>query len=408
MPNEFSVTGSGNPPELVALQDEWYQDIFLPDIGGLLAKGIEWAGAIPGDRSVRWSLSGRDIFVLARHDDLNGFVSAPGLVLGGEHVVLCVADLLPEVRAAIALTGSPEPVMLTADTGIPSGWVGLRGVIPQKAVARSASGDILDVLRPLPDLQIALNGGIRIDRQTWLSGFPPTVQLLGDTSTIGVITIDGKEAALSPEGGYVAQGWDSAGEHTVWCSVASRTYAIRAGAEAWEPWDAYTWSLSDPAPTYKQPRPPICGVLVRPPFNARPDSRPTVVAASNPILIGARPNEIEVCTPRNDVRGGLCIGFPWFEPVWAVPANAFQCDKNTTRVLLIGPPRAVLLDGETSRRADERAARRRRPASKPYAWCAAILAAGRKGLRTEPMRGEIADLWRSYKRHARTLWRSLR
>src|SRR6202042_2735164 len=41
MPLEFAVTGSGNPPELLALQDEWYQDVPLPNIGRLLSEGIE-------------------------------------------------------------------------------------------------------------------------------------------------------------------------------------------------------------------------------------------------------------------------------------------------------------------------------------------------------------------------------
>jgi hypothetical protein len=295
---------------------------------------------------------------------------------------------------------------LNSDSGIPAGWVGLRGVRPQKSVAPSPSSDILDALRPLPDVEIALIGGIRIDRQTWLSGFPPTIELLGDISTLGVVTIDGQEATRSPEGGYVTLGWDSAGEHTVWCTSSSRTYAIRNGAEGWEPWDAYAWSLGEPTASGTQSRPAICGVLVRPPRVARSYSRPTVVAASNPILIGARPGEIEVCTPRSDVRAGLCIGFPWFEPIWAIPADALHCDKRTARVFLIGPPAAVNRDDQASRtHGGGRTARRRALARESHAWCEAVLAAGRKGLKTEPSRIEITDLWQSYKRYAKALRR---
>lgn len=409
MPAEFAVEGSGSPPELQALQDEWYQDVMLPDIGRLLREGIEWAGTLPGGAPARLSLSGRGIFVLARHDELNGFVSTPRLVLGEEHVVLCVAERLPDVRAAIALTESPEPTELNSESGIPVGWVGLRGVRPQKPVAPSPSGDILDALRPLPEAGIALIGGIRIDRQTWLSGFPPTIELLGDASMLGGVTIDAQEATRSPEGGYVAPGWDSAGEHSVWCTSSSRTYTIRSGAESWEPWDAYAWSLGEPRASGTQSRPAICGVLVRPPQVARSDSRPTVIAASNPILIGARLGEIEVCTPRGDVRAGLCIGFPWFEPIWAIPADALHCDKRTTRVLLIGPPAAVNRgDQESSTQDSGCAALRRALAWGSRAWCAAILDAGRKGLQTEPSRIEIANLWQSYKRHAKTLRRGWR
>jgi hypothetical protein len=408
MPLEFAVVGSGDPPELLALQDEWYQDVVLPGIGRLLIEGIEWVGALPNGGTGRLSLAGRGLYVLARHGELNGFVSTPRLVLGEEHVVLCVGECLEQVRAAIALTESPEPALLNADSGIPASWVGLRGVRPRRPVAPSVDGDILDALRPLADVEIALEGGIRIDRQTWLSGFPPTIHLLGDTSTAGVIMIDGREARQSPDGGYVVLGWDSPGDHSVWCTSTSRTYSIRCGAEEWEPWDAYAWSLGEPSASATQARPAICGVLVRPPKLARPDSRPTVVAASNPILIGARPGEIEVCTPRGDVRASLCVGFPWFEPIWAIPADPLHCDKRTARVLLIGSPTPV------DRRENESGARsagprrHRRAAWGADAWCATILAAGRKGLQTEPLLAEISDLWKTYKRFARSLRRGWR
>ncbi|MDK2744417.1 MAG: hypothetical protein NDI90_16065 [Nitrospira sp. BO4] len=409
MPTEFVVGGSGSPLELEALQDEWYQDVMRPDMGRLLREGIEWVGALPDGGAARLSLSGRGIFVLARHGELNGFVSRPRLVIGEEHVVFCVAERLPDVRAAIALTKSPEPTELHADSGIPAGWVGLRGVRPQHPVAPSPDGDIMDALRPLPDIEIALTGGIRIDRQTWLSSFPPTIELLGETSMLGVVTIDGQKATRSPEGGYVAPGWDSAGEHTVWCTSATRAYAIRSGAEAWDPWDAYSWSLGEPTASGTQSRPAICGVLVRPPRDARADSCPIVVVATNPILLGARPGEIEVCTPRKDVRAGFCVGFPWFHPIWAVPADALHCDKRAARVLLIGPPAAVNRADQTSATHRSGCAVRRRDLTRAtHAWCEAILEASRKGLQAVPSRVEIAALWKSYKRYAKTLRRSWR
>ncbi len=413
MPVEFSVTGSGNPPDLLALQDEWYQDVILPDIARLLEEGIEWAGTLPDGRSARLSLSGRDLYVLARHSELNGFVSTPRLVLGEEHVVLCVAWRLPEVRAAIALTESPEPTALTSDNGVPTGWVGLRGVLPRRPTAPSPFGDVLDALRPLAEVEIALMGGIRIDRQTWLSGFPPTIRLRGDTSSINTIEIDG-HVATSAADGYVAPGWDSPGEHSVWCSSSTRTFAIRSGAEEWESWDAYVWSLGEisDADTATQSRAAICGVLVRPPRASGSGSRATVVPASNPVLIGTRPGEIEFCTPRRDVRAGLCVGFPLFEPVWAIPADALHSDKRTARVLLIGPPRPVAegeREGEPrSTRAGGRAPRDLAMGLRAHPWCMAILAASRKGLRTDPARAEIVTLWRDYKRCAKTLRKASR
>src|SRR5262249_1872640 len=157
------------------------------------------------------------------------------------------------------------------------------------------------------------------------------------------------------------------------------------GADFWDPWDAYAWSLGEASASGTQSRPAICGVLVRPPRVARADSRPAVVAASNPILIGARPGEIEVCTPRGDVRAGLCVGFPWLEPIWAIAADALECDKRQARVLLIGPAVTVdRRDQESSMHSGGSAARRRALAWRIHRWCAAILAAGRKGLQTEP------------------------
>jgi len=410
MPIELAVTGSGDPLELLALQDEWYQDVVLPNLERLLSEGIEWAGSLPEGRRVRFSLSGREIYVLARHNQISSFVSAPRLILDGdnEHVVLCVAERLGEVRAAIALTGSPEPTLLNSDSGIPAGWSGLRGVVPRAAVAPSPAGDILDALRPLAEVEIALAGGIRIDRQTWLSGFPPSIRLRGDTSTIHVVTIDGQDAALSADGTYAVPGWDAPGEHSVWCTSDSRTYAIREGAEEWESWDAYTWSLGEVGAGGTQSRPAICGVLVRPPRVARSDGRAIVVPTSNPVLIGARPGELEICTPRSDVRAGLCVGFPWFEPIWAIPANALHCDKRTARVLLIGSPQPVAAgEQQASARLGVGRARSERGRSwGAHAWCDAILTAGRKGLQTEPSRAEIADLWKAYKRRAKALRRS--
>ncbi len=400
-PEELAVSGSGDPPELIALQDEWYQDVVLPDAGGLLRRGVEWQGALSDGRIVRWSLSGREIYVLCRHGDLNGFVSTPRLILGEEHVVLCTAERLQEVRRAIELTGSQDSTMLDGTSGMPPGWVGLRGVVPRGPVAPSPTGEILDALRPLADVEIVLEGGIRLEHITWLSGYPPRIRLRGDVGTVGKVLIDGQEAVQSPDGGYVVPGQDLPGHHQVWCPSASRSYSIREGAEDWEAWDAYTWSMGDFSADGEPTRPTICGVLVRPPRVAPKESRALVVPASNSILLGAVPGQIHTCTVRRDVRAGTCTGFPWFAPVWAIPADALLCDKRVARVLLIGDPRPVGVQ-EAPQRAGREHARR------IEAWCSAILTARRKGLRTEPPGADIAALWQEYKGHAKAMWRSLR
>ena len=408
MPEELEVSGSGNPPGLMALDEDWYQDVILPNLGGLLRAGIEWAGILPEGGQARSTLSGRELYVLASHNSLYGFVSTPRLVLGEEHVVLCIEDRLNEVQAAIAMTGSTEPVLLNSESGVPAGWIGLRGVVPRRPVAVLVEADILNALRPRPEIEIALEGGIRIDRQAWLSGFPPVVRLRGDTSTTSILTIDGIEASVGPGGSYSAPGWDSPGEHSIWCTSGTRTYAIRSGAEDWQSWEAYTWSLGEPSPGDMQSRPAVCGVLVHPPRAARNGSRPIVVPASNPVLIGAAPGEIETCKPRHDLRAGLCVGFPWFDPVWAVPADSLQANKRTTSVLLIGTVQSVVRKEEQS---SVRLTGQRpivRSSKSVHSWYTAILTAGSKGLRTEPSTNDVKDLWTTYKRYAKTLRRSNR
>lgn len=407
MPVELAVSGSGDPPEFLTLQEDWYQDVLLPNTEHLLREGVEWAGVLSTGQQVRWSLSGREIYVLARHEELSGFVNAPRLILGEEQVVLCTAERLVDVRSAIALTGSPEPVLLGSDSGVPEGWIGIRGVVPHASIAPSPDGDILDALRPLAEVEIALEGGIRIERQTWLSGFPPRVRLRGDVGTIGAVVIDGCAATLNHEGGYLVPGWDSIGDHNVWCTSGSRTYAIREGVENWEPWDAYKWSLGEPAADEIAPRPAVCGVLARPPRLARTDGRAIVVPASNPVLIGATPGEIEFCAPRRDVRAGQCVGFPWFEPVWAIPTDTLHCDKRFARILWIGTPRLVTANEQ---RPNVCTAERKRRDHVPgvQAWCSAIRMAGRKGLQIEPQQSDLTDLWKAYKKRAKTLWRRKR
>lgn len=266
-------------------------------------------------------------------------VRQPRLILGEQHVVLCTTDLLQEVIRAIQLTGSPDPATLDGVSGMPPGWVGLRGVVPRTAIAANPAGDIFDALRPLADVDIVLEGGIRLELLTWLTGYPPRIRLRGDVQAIGNVMIDGQEATLSPDGAYVVPGWDLTGQHQVWCASASRSYSIREGAEEWEAWDAYTWSIGNFSAAGQAGRPAICGVLIRPPCVVPKESRTVLVPASNPILLGPVPGQIQTCGVRHDVRAETCTGFPWFDPVWAIPADALRCDKRVARVLLVGDPR---------------------------------------------------------------------
>jgi hypothetical protein len=409
LPEQLVVSGLDGEVELAALQKDWYQDVRLADTGRLLRRGIEWKAALPEDRTVRWSLSGREVYILAPHDHLSGFVGAPRLVIGEQHVVLCAAERRADVLRAIELTGSPVPQVIAAADGMPTEWIGFRGVIPCKPVAPSLAGDIMDALCPLANTEIVLKGGIRIGRATWLKEYPPVIQLHGDGSLVELI-IDGHEARKDESGAYTSPGWDLPGDHVIWSAGASRSYSISAGLESWDPWGAYGWSWGESSAEREFSRPAICGVLVRSPRTAVGGSRPVVWSGANPVFIGTGIGEIEVCRTPVGVRTDVAIGFPAFDPVWALPADALHSDKNVARVLLVGSPRLpepmnlVLDSGSASK---TRHARRDR-ALRARAWCNMILDAGRKGLQPEPNTAEVSALWKQYRRTAKLVWRAQR
>lgn len=404
-PAELDISGSGEPPQLLALQDDWYQDIVLPDIGTLLRRGIEWVGVLEDGRRARWSLSGREIYVLSSHPDLNGFVSTPRLVLGEQQVVLCTVGQQQAVRESIELTGSLLPTVLDGANGMPKGWVGFRGIVPRNPVPHSSGGDILDALRPLAEIEIVLEGGIRIERRTWLTGYPPRIRLSGDVATAGNVVIDGHVALPNADGKYTVSGWDLVGQHQVWSASASCSYSIRDGAEDWPAWDAYSWSLGDLTLDGDRTRPVICGALVMPSRERLEHSPAVVVSTSTPILLGAVPGQIYTCSLRSDVWARTCTGFPLFTPVWAVPDPARRCDKRTDRVVLIADSLPV---GERDPHAMASWRVARHVAKPLEAWCSAILTASRKGLSVEPPELGVAALWEEYRRRARAIWRSRR
>lgn len=379
VPPEISASGV----DLVSLNDDWYEDVLPPDLGTLLERGIEWSARVNG-KVVRWSLAGREVYVLARHNRLNGFINAPRLVLQEQHVVLCSASRLDGVERCLVAAGCSDVKKIDASLGTPAGWVALTNIVPTTPVPQPNDGDILDVLCPRADVEIVLEGGIRIDRSSWLHGFPPAIRLRGDAASAGAVHIDGKEATCDEAGHFTADGWDERGEHTVWCHGMLCSYQIGDGAEEWEPWDAYVWSLGEGDPGETR-RPGICGMLVRPPPAAPPGARSITVPATNLILIGAVPGAIEFCSGRRDLRASTCAVFPPFDPVWALPSDLRRCDNRAARILLLRrePPAT---DAQAGRVVD---------------WYEAILAASRKGLRIEPGDADAWSLWGLYKEVAR-------
>ncbi|MGE3109708.1 MAG: hypothetical protein AB7O77_15325 [Phycisphaerales bacterium] len=398
LPDIVTITTSGGLGELTALQDEWYLDVAPPGIGQSLRSGIVWESQDTPGSTTRWSLSGRDLYVLAPHERMSGHLAVARLELGEDHVVLCTRERLNEVQEAISATGSPEGTVLDW-TGDETGtWVVLAGVRPERAVPLRGPADTLDALCPLPDARIALQGGIRLGRQAWLSGFPPAIRIVGDSSAIGVVHIDQHPAVRGADGAYEAPGWDRPGEHVVSCQAGTKSYQIASGLEKWEAWDAYTWSAGDLS-TQEGVRPAICGMLVRPPQSGPRDGKHYSGPVANPVLLGAVPGQVYSCEGRSDLRSGVCSGYPPFEPVWALPADPLHCDKSIRRILKVGSQMPIPTDS---------ARLSRRQKVQVRAWALAILDAARKGLRPEPDDDATASLWISFRREARAIWRSMR
>ncbi len=398
MSEELEVESDIGALALFMLQDEWFDDVLVSEAGRLMQEGTVWTAKLKDGELSRWVLTGRDIYVLSSSSDLSGFVSTARLVIGEEHIVLCTEERVDAVRSALDEAGCSAPPMLHADSGIPSGWAGFQDVRPTRAVAPGPDGDILNVLRPRAEIEIVLDGGIKIDRSAWLIGHPPRIEIHGDAGSAGNPVIDGQEAALGPDGSYSAASCGEPGEHSVFCGGQSRSYSIVGGAEKWEAWQAHRWPL-EPI-NHDRAYYSVCGVLVRPPLDAAEGCHAVIVPASNTLLLGAIPGQLAASISRKDYMDGIALAFPDFDPVWAVPSDPLRCDKRASRILLIGKTRPVARPAQAIYRTGADANRLR-------LWCNAILNSARKNLKCEPSGRDAADLWRSYKKCARSIWKTM-
>lgn len=400
LPDELTVWAPSGTVDLVALQEDWYQDVAPPNLGDLLLEGVLWRDEATGQE---WLLSGRDIFVFTAGTAHRGLISYPRLVLGRQHAVLCTTTRLPAVESVLREAGCEGWTTLDDNDGAPHGWALLRDVLPRRPVPWTDNSDILNALRPSPQVEIALEGGICLGYASWLAEHPPSIRVYGgDPDHAGAVQIDGHTATASADGRYTAPGWDSVGPHQVWCNGATRTYSLIRREPPSQSWVAFSF----PTPGARGGRLAICGPLVRAFTDPQADDEEAAtseviqVPPANPVLVGSLPGQVIVTHPRPDVRGAQCIVSSPFAPVWALPAQPLLCDKNANRVLLVGEPVAP---GEGSD--DFNTARFR---TSIHRWCSVIRDAGRKGLAVEPATPAVADLWRRYRRYARDLWRRSR
>jgi hypothetical protein len=333
----------------------------------------------------------------------SGLLSCARLAIGRAHAVVCTRSRLPAVEAVLRQAGCEGWTQLDENDGAPCGWVVLRGVRPRAPVPWADTADVLNVLRPLPKVEIALEGGICLGYASWLAGHPPAIRVYGDPDHTRDVRIDGQASLVTDDSCFTARGWDALGVHQVWCNGITRTYSLVPSEPSSRTWAAFSF----PAPGGRRGgRLAICGPLVRALIHpeADGDDAPTSdvlqIPAANPVLLGSLPGQVFVASPRPDVRGAQCLAPSPFTPTWALPAQPLLCSKRDNRVRLVGqlaepghcpaspdtPPSAADIDE----------------------WCRLIRDASRKGLAVEPATAAATDLWTRYKKHARDLWRKRR
>ncbi|MBZ5687402.1 MAG: hypothetical protein LAP86_20480 [Acidobacteriia bacterium] len=374
---EVSVKSATGELPLLA-QGDWYQDLQFPDIDRLLREGLELIGRLGSGQRGRWLLTGRDLYVLASHPRASGFVSTNRLALGRSHVVLCTLELLEAVEGVLSEAGCTGYTRIDQSYGVPPGWIALRGVAPAKAIPLGLGTDPFYGIKPAPDIEIELEGGLWFRNSVWVAGYPPRIKLLGQSDVPVRVLIDGKETQRSDDGCFTAQDYDLDGSHVVECEglSCSKSYSIEEPPESWEQWPAHSFG---PAA--------MCGPLVQ--LNgAAASARIVTVPMSNPVLLGARPGEMFFCSRRNVAHW---TGYVPFAPIWALPAYPLTSNKASARIVQISVAPVLSVRGPGAVR-----------------WSNAILDAGRKGLRIEDESPASKALWSAYKKAARSIWRSAR
>lgn len=388
---EIEVNGPNGMEAWSACQDEWFSDIYPANIGLLLEKGGEWEALHKGEIQLRWVLSSREIYVLAPSSTISAFVSAPRLILGEDHVVLCTKLQKNFVKDALTNARCSEPSVISGNNGVPTGWVLFHSVCPTCPVEHEKEAGIFNILRPIHDLEIILKGGIRITHSIWINGYPPQICIRGAMDDKIEVKIDGKVALADANGNYTVENWDSPGRHQVFCGGVTQSYELVDGLHEWEGFEAFSYCPTPEKIGGKYLS--ICGPIV-----AVNDGTSEAVLnpSCNALLLGATPGQLAIYPWQYDTRASEYLAIADFPVTWTLPANPFQCDKSISYVKLVSAKGVESAHNSTFSR-DE-----------ILQWSYAILNASRRRLRIEPDTGKAKMIWAEYKKVARRLWRKLR
>jgi hypothetical protein len=390
MPSSIEVTAAHGCLRLSEWTADSYEPMSVSDTANELSEGVVWQAREAGQRW-RWELCRREIYVLAAGDEfgLRGFVTRrkdQRLWLNTRHVILAKGSMREQVSAALAEAGCGPPELCDSTTpGIPSGWVLFRAVTPTRAVRMRDEGDILNVLCPAHEIDPQFVGGIRLERNVFLAGFPPRIRFTGELEKGFQVLIDHQAAQLASDGAFEAPGWDAEGEHLLWFGDRTETYSLRTMKEEWESWHAHDFGTGAT----------ICGASIHRVDGAR--WRQVRIPGTNPLLVGSRPGEIFCCQPRHEIRSDTILALVPFAPVWALPFDPVHADKRSARL--------VPLDSLEPVSALGRCNRNRRMNAAVRWWVSAVNDATRKRLALSAESVEAKALWQRYRAAARHLWK---
>ena len=390
---EMEVVGSnGQTNTWFASQDEWYTDVVHPDLGKLLIEGANWE-SYSGAAQLRWVLSGREIYVLAASSKgtISGYIPLTRLYLFEDHLVLCTKALEESVRQALDNAGCPDCTYLDDNNGVPKGWVLFQHVHPTVAVSHDDSAGILNILRPIHDIEIVLRGGIRLTHSSWLNGYPPTISIRGSENNDLEVVIDGNIACNDDSGRYTTDSWDTSGEHSIFCGGVTQSYQLVDVTDEWEFFDAFSYSLNG----IKKNVVTICGIAI----SASAESEfMALVPSNNTCLLGAVPGQIALSSNVDALSTSEYLAVADFPIVWAIPPNPLTCKKPSSFVKMISCVNVVEPTEKRNRKINQNILR----------WCHAILNASRRRLSVSPSTEETKYLWATYRRAAKRYWGDLR
>ncbi len=178
-----SRTGSVDLQPLDNMNSEWYEPLPL-DVQQVLDSGIELRRGL---FAVQW-MPTRTIALRLDEQDLGGYVSQTQVGLGESVIVLtrdstCLEHFLDRYAA-------PGWKHAPGAQGLPHGWHAYLNVAIQKR-AYPDSYPAFTCLIPTERTNVSLDGGLKLDATTWLTGGEPILRVSGGDGGAITVEVDG-------------------------------------------------------------------------------------------------------------------------------------------------------------------------------------------------------------------------